>query len=57
VENVEKEVAELRQKGIEFEEYDLPNIKTVDSVATLGTWKAAWFKDTEGNILSINEMK
>jgi catechol 2,3-dioxygenase-like lactoylglutathione lyase family enzyme len=57
VENVEMEVKELRGRGIVFEEYDRPDLKTVDSIATLGTWKAAWFKDTEGNILSINEMK
>jgi catechol 2,3-dioxygenase-like lactoylglutathione lyase family enzyme len=57
VEDVAKEVKELRGKGIVFEEYDMPDLKTVDSIATLGTWKAAWFKDTEGNILSINEMK
>jgi catechol 2,3-dioxygenase-like lactoylglutathione lyase family enzyme len=57
VEDVEKEVKDLRGRGIVFEEYDRPDLKTVDSIATLGTWKAAWFKDTEGNILSINEMK
>ena len=57
VENVETEVKELKGRGIVFEEYDRPDLKTVDSIATLGTWKAAWFKDTEGNILSINEMK
>ena len=57
VEDVEKEVKDLRGRGIVFEEYDMPDLKTVDSIATIGNWKAAWFKDTEGNILSINEMK
>jgi catechol 2,3-dioxygenase-like lactoylglutathione lyase family enzyme len=57
VDDVEKEVNELKGKGIVFEEYDMPNLKTENFIATIGTWKAAWFKDTEGNILSINEMK
>ena len=57
VEDVEKEVKELKGRGIVFEEYDMSDLKTVDSIAIIGNWKAAWFKDTEGNILSINEMK
>ena len=57
VEDVEKEVKELQGKGIEFEEYDMPNLKTENFIATMDNWKSAWFKDTEGNILSINEMK
>lgn len=57
VDDVEKEVKELRDKGVVFEEYDLPNLKTVNYIATVGKWKAAWFKDTEGNILSINQAK
>jgi predicted enzyme related to lactoylglutathione lyase len=57
VEDVEKEVKELRERGIVFEEYDMPDLKTVDSIAQLDNWKTAWFKDTEGNILSINQMK
>jgi predicted enzyme related to lactoylglutathione lyase len=57
VDDVEKEVKELRGRGIQFEEYDMPNLKTVDSIAKLENWKTAWFKDTEGNILSINQMK
>lgn len=37
-----------------FEQYDMPNLKTNEhGVATLGDAKAAWFKDTEGNILAI----
>jgi len=38
-----------------FEEYDLPDFKTVDSVCVLGAEKAAWFKDTDGNILCIHQ--
>jgi predicted enzyme related to lactoylglutathione lyase len=53
VEDVEREVAELKNKGVVFEEYDLPGLKTKDSIAIGGGAKSAWFKDTEGNILAI----
>jgi catechol-2,3-dioxygenase len=54
VENLEQEVQELKQKGVVFEEYDFPGLKTVNSIATLGNEKAAWFKDTEGNIIGVS---
>lgn len=57
VDDVEKTIKDLREKGVEFEEYDTPDIKTVEGIATLGDMKAAWFKDSEGNILSINNME
>ena len=53
VEDVEREVAELKAKGVKFEEYDVPGMKTQDGVVTAGGGKAAWFKDTEGNIMAI----
>lgn len=56
VEDIEKEVAELRSHGVVFEEYDLPGIKTVNGIAVIGNEKAAWFKDSEGNILNIAEV-
>jgi predicted enzyme related to lactoylglutathione lyase len=46
-------VAELRSRGVVFEEYDLPGLKTVDGIADVGGASAAWFKDTEGNIIGI----
>jgi catechol 2,3-dioxygenase-like lactoylglutathione lyase family enzyme len=55
VDNVEAEVAELKSKGVVFEEYDSPGIKTVNSIATAGGAKTAWFKDTEGNILAVSQ--
>ena len=55
VDNVEAEVAALKSRGIVFEEYDMPGIKTVNSVATGGGAKTAWFKDSEGNILAISQ--
>ena len=56
VADVESVVAELRAKGLKFEEYDLPGLKTVNGIAEAGGVKGAWFKDTEGNILSIAQM-
>jgi hypothetical protein len=53
VQNVEAEVAELRRRGVVFEEYDMPGMKTVNGIFTGGGSKAAWFKDSEGNIMAI----
>ena len=51
VADVEREVAELRARGVTFETYDMPGMK--DHVATGGGARTAWFKDTEGNILAV----
>jgi predicted enzyme related to lactoylglutathione lyase len=53
VDDLEREVAELRSKGVTFEEYDMPNIKTRNGIFSGGGSKAAWFKDTEGNIMAL----
>jgi catechol 2,3-dioxygenase-like lactoylglutathione lyase family enzyme len=53
VPNIEAEVADLRKRGVVFEEYDTPGYATVNGIATGGGAKSAWFKDTEGNILAI----
>ena len=53
VANIEAEVADLKKRGVVFEEYDNPGYKTVNGIATAGGVKSAWFKDTEGNILAI----
>ena len=52
VDDVEREVADLKARGVEFENYDMPG-KSPSGVVTGGGAKAAWFKDTEGNILAI----
>jgi len=51
-------VAALRAKGVTFEDYDLPEIglKTVNGIAEFEGSKAAWFKDSEGNIVNIAAM-
>lgn len=56
VADVESEVRELRGKGVIFEEYDLPGLKTVNGIATIDGRKAAWFKDTEGNVLALTQL-
>ena len=53
VEDVESEVAALKARGVVFEEYDVSSLKTVNSIATVGPGKGAWFKDSEGNLLSL----
>jgi predicted enzyme related to lactoylglutathione lyase len=55
VSNIEEEVNMLRGKGVNFEEYNMPEIKTQNGIATQGSVKAAWFKDSEGNILCIHQ--
>jgi catechol 2,3-dioxygenase-like lactoylglutathione lyase family enzyme len=49
------EMRNLRKKGVVFEEYDLPGIKTVNGVATMGEMKGAWIKDPGGNILGLHQ--
>jgi len=52
--DLRRQVSELRLKGVKFEDYDFPEMKTVDGIATMGDGSAgAWFTDSEGNILSI----
>ena len=53
VDDVEREVAELKRRGVKFEEYDMPQMKTDKGIAIGGGAKAAWFKDTEGNIMAL----
>jgi catechol 2,3-dioxygenase-like lactoylglutathione lyase family enzyme len=53
VKDVVKEVADLQARGVVFEEYDVPGMRTVDGIVSAGGAKTAWFKDTEGNILAI----
>jgi catechol-2,3-dioxygenase len=54
--DVERDVQELRSRGVVFEDYDLPGLKTENGIATSDAGKAAWFLDSEGNILSLFEM-
>ena len=53
VADIEREVAELKKRGVKFEDYDMPGMKTEDGIFTGGGARAAWFKDSEGNILAV----
>jgi catechol 2,3-dioxygenase-like lactoylglutathione lyase family enzyme len=55
VDDVAAEVAELKKRGVTFEEYDMPQLKTEHGIATGGGAKTAWFKDSEGNILAVSQ--
>lgn len=55
VPDIASAVHELEAAGVMFEDYDFPDLKTVDHICVLGSEKAAWFKDTEGNYLCIHE--
>jgi predicted enzyme related to lactoylglutathione lyase len=55
VDDVEATVRELRDRGITFEEYDLPGLKTENGVVSLGDFgQTAWFKDSEGNTIAVS---
>ena len=53
VKDVDREIAELKARGVVFEHYDMPGERTPEGAVIAGGAKAAWFKDTEGNILAI----
>jgi catechol 2,3-dioxygenase-like lactoylglutathione lyase family enzyme len=63
VEDIETAVAELRDRGVVFEEYDLPGLSTRDGIAEIeGNYpskgkgeRGAWFRDSEGNMLGIGQ--
>jgi catechol 2,3-dioxygenase-like lactoylglutathione lyase family enzyme len=53
VDDIEAVVAGLRDRGVTFEEYDLPDLKTENGIASIGDVRAAWCKDPDGNIIAI----
>jgi catechol 2,3-dioxygenase-like lactoylglutathione lyase family enzyme len=55
VDDIDGEVAELKSRGVMFEEF--PGNAYVDSITADGFWRAAWFKDTEGNLLNVRSRK
>jgi catechol 2,3-dioxygenase-like lactoylglutathione lyase family enzyme len=57
VENIEKVMSELRSKGVSFEEYDKPDLKTKNGLfSDQSGFKASWFKDPDGNILGLEQL-
>ena len=55
VSDVEVAVAELKARGVVFEEYDIAGVQMKNSIAAGGGAKTAWFKDTKGNILAVSQ--
>ena len=55
VTDLDAEMQELRGRGVVFEEYDFPGLKTENGIATMPGYKSAWFKDSEGNILALGQ--
>ena len=53
--NLEGEMEDLRGRGVVFEDYDFPGLKTENGVATNDWGKSAWFLDSEGNILNLSQ--
>jgi catechol 2,3-dioxygenase-like lactoylglutathione lyase family enzyme len=57
VENLDEVMSDLRNRGISFEEYDIPDLKTKGGVYNDETgFKVAWFKDPDGNIIGIEQL-
>jgi catechol 2,3-dioxygenase-like lactoylglutathione lyase family enzyme len=55
VEDVGREVKDLEAAGVEFEDYDGPQLRTVDHIAEFEGQKAAWFRDPDGNVLCVHQ--
>jgi catechol 2,3-dioxygenase-like lactoylglutathione lyase family enzyme len=55
VDDIGAAIRELEGHGVTFADYDLPGLQTVQHVCVLGSEKAAWFQDPEGNILCLHE--
>ena len=51
--DIEAEVADLKRRGVVFEEYDVPGLKTEGSIAKMAAGRAAWFFDPEGNMVGV----
>lgn len=56
VQDIEEEVRALKDKGVVFEEYDLPGVEWKEGIAAAPMGRAAWFKDSEGNILCLDQL-
>lgn len=55
VDDVSAEISALEGRGVTFEDYDLPELKTVDHICEFGDEKAAWFKDPDGHVLCLHQ--
>ena|SRR3712207_5327559 len=57
VDDLPTTVAYLRGQGVGFQDYDLPGLKTVDGIAEFPETRRAWFRDSEGNLITIAESR
>lgn len=55
VADIAAEVRELKQRGVQFEDYDFPGFDKATGIADVGETRAAWFQDSEGNLLGLVE--
>ena len=55
VADLDAEVRDLKQRGVQFEEYDFPGFDKATGIADVGGARAAWFEDSEGNLLGLVE--
>ncbi len=53
VDDVDRLIGALKARGVVFEDYDMPGEKSAAGAITAGGAKAAWFKDSEGNIMAL----
>ena len=51
--DIENDVKELADRGVEFDDYDTPTFKTVNHIATTPVGRSAWFKDPDGNTIAV----
>jgi catechol 2,3-dioxygenase-like lactoylglutathione lyase family enzyme len=56
VDDFDGAVKDMRGRGVAFEDYDLPEVKTVNGIAGDRGTRVAWFKDPDGNVLSLVEI-
>jgi hypothetical protein len=57
VEDLEEEMSELRSRGVSFEEYDLPDLKTKNGLYSDSSgFKGSWVKDPDGNVLGLTQI-
>ncbi len=57
VPDIEAELASLKDRGVEFEDYDMPGLKTENHIADTDKERAAWFLDPDGNVLCLHQMR
>jgi len=56
VDDLPAAMEDMRSRGVTFEEYDMPGLKTHEGIAEMGGERSAWFVDPEGNVIAVAEM-